>query len=76
MKSSTLGSRLTRGVIWSFTGSLVARGIGLVSAIFVGRVLGQEGFGELGIIQNTVGMMGALAGFSMGLTANKHIAEF
>jgi len=32
--------------------------------------------GELGIIQNTIGMFGTLAGFGMGLTANKHVAEF
>lgn len=50
--------------------------MGLLSAILVGRLLGKEGFGELGMIQNTIGMFGTLAGFGMGLTANKHVAEF
>ena len=40
------------------------------------RLLGKEEFGELGIIQATIGMFGTLAGFGMGLTANKHVAEF
>jgi O-antigen/teichoic acid export membrane protein len=39
-------------------------------------MLGRDSFGELGIIQNTIGMFGVLAGLGMGLTANKHIAEF
>ena len=39
-------------------------------------MLGKELFRELGIIQNTIGMFGTLAGFGMGLTANKHVAEF
>jgi len=38
--------------------------------------LGKTGFGELGMIQSTVGMFGAFAGFGLGLTATKHVAEF
>jgi len=76
IEASPLGSRLARGAFWSLAGSLISRGLGLLSAILVGRLLGKEGFGELGIIQNTIGMFGTLAGFGMGLTANKHVAEF
>jgi O-antigen/teichoic acid export membrane protein len=75
IEASPLGSRLARGMFWSLAGSLISRGLGLVSAILVGRLLGKEAFGELGIIQSTVGTFGTLAGFGMGLTANKHIAE-
>jgi O-antigen/teichoic acid export membrane protein len=39
-------------------------------------MLGKVGFGELGIIQNTVGLFGTFAGFGLGLTATKFIAEF
>jgi len=39
-------------------------------------MLGTQEYGELGIIQNTIGMFGTLAGFGMGLTANKYVAEF
>lgn len=74
--ASPLGSRLARGAFWSLAGSLISRGLGLLAAVLVGRMLGKEGFGELGIIQNTIGMFGTLAGFGMGMTANKHVAEF
>lgn len=76
IEASPLGGRLVRGAFWSLAGSLISRSLGLLSAILVGRLLGKEAFGELGIIQNTVGMFGTLAGFGMGLTANKHVAEF
>lgn len=76
MEASPLARRLARGAFWSFGGSLISRGLGLLSAILVGRILGREEFGELGIIQNTIGLFGALAGFGMGVTANKHVAEF
>jgi O-antigen/teichoic acid export membrane protein len=38
-------------------------------------MLGRTGFGELGVIQGTVGMFAAFAGFGLGLTATKHVAE-
>lgn len=39
-------------------------------------MLGKSGFGELGIIQSTVGMFGTFAGFGLGITATKYVAEF
>jgi O-antigen/teichoic acid export membrane protein len=39
-------------------------------------MLGKTGLGELGIIQSTVGMLGVFAGFGLGVTATKHVAEF
>jgi O-antigen/teichoic acid export membrane protein len=39
-------------------------------------MLGNEGFGRLGIIQSSVGMFATVAGFGLGLTATKHVAEF
>ena len=76
IEASPLGYRLARGAFWSLAGSLISRGLGLLSAILVGRMLGKQEYGELGIIQSTIGMFGTLAGFGMGLTANKYVAEF
>ena len=76
IEASPLGYRLAKGAFWSLAGSLISRGLGLLSAIIVGRMLGKDDYGALGIIQNTIGMFGTLAGFGMGLTANKHVAEF
>jgi O-antigen/teichoic acid export membrane protein len=44
--------------------------------VAVGRLLGKEGFGQLGMIRSTVGMLGPLAGLALGLTANRHVAGF
>jgi len=48
----------------------------LVASIVVARILGQTGYGELAMIQSTVGMFGVVSGFGLGLTATKHVAEF
>ncbi len=48
----------------------------LAASVLVARMLGKTGYGELGMIQSTVGMFGVFAGFGLGLTATKHVAEF
>ena len=75
IEASPLGYRLVKGAFWSLFGSLISRGLGLVSGILVGRFLGKESFGELGMIQSTVGMFGAVAGFGMGMMATRYVAE-
>jgi O-antigen/teichoic acid export membrane protein len=63
-------------MFWSMAGAVISRGLMLVASIAVARMLGKTGFGELGMIQSTVGMFGVFAGFGLGLTATKHVAEF
>jgi len=48
----------------------------MVSSIAVARMLGKEGFGEIGMVLSTLGVFGVLAGFGLGVTATKYIAEF
>ncbi len=76
IEASPLGCRLARGAFWSLAGSLISRGLGLLSGIVVARILGKHDFGQLSMVQSTVGMFGVVAGFGMGLTATKHVAEF
>jgi O-antigen/teichoic acid export membrane protein len=76
LEASPLGYRLAKGAFWSLAGAVISRALGLVSSILVARMLGKVGFGELGIIQSSVGMFGTFAGFGLGLTATKHVAEF
>jgi O-antigen/teichoic acid export membrane protein len=75
IEASPLGYRLARGAFWSLTGALIARGLGLLSSIMVARILGKESYGELGIIQSTLGLFGTFAGFGLGMTATKFIAQ-
>lgn len=39
-------------------------------------MLGKHGFGELGVIQSTVGMFQIFAGFGLGVTATKYVAQY
>lgn len=76
IEASPLAYRLARGAFWSLIGSLISRGLGLLAGVLVARLLGKHDYGELGMVQSTTGMFGIFAGFGMGLTANKHVAEF
>jgi O-antigen/teichoic acid export membrane protein len=67
--------RLTRGAFWSLTGSLCARVLSLAGGFAVARILGRVGFGELGIIQNTVNTFQVFAVFGLGATATKYVAQ-
>lgn len=75
LEASPLGYRLARGAFWSLAGAVVSRSLGLLASILVARMLGKVGFGELGIIQSSVGLFGTFAGFGLGLTATKYVAE-
>ncbi|HRT06908.1 MAG TPA: oligosaccharide flippase family protein [Candidatus Paceibacterota bacterium] len=76
LEASPLGYRLARGTFWSLVGAVISKGLALAASIVVARVIGKISFGELGMIQSTVGLFGVFAGLGMGLTANKHVAEF
>ena len=76
IESSPIGLRLARGVFWSMAGAVISRGLMLCATVLVARMLGKTVYGELGMIQSTVGMFGVFAGFGLGLTATKHVAEF
>jgi O-antigen/teichoic acid export membrane protein len=76
IESSPLGYRLAKGVFWSTAGAVISRGLMLLASIWVARLLGKEIFGELGMVRSTVTMFGVFAGFGLGVTASKHVAEF
>ena len=75
VEASDIGSRIVSGAFWSLIGSVFTQVLMLGSSIFVARILGKSEFGELGIIRSTVNMFGVFAGFGLGLTATKYIAE-
>ncbi len=76
IESSPTGYRLTKGAFWSLSGAVISRVLALAASILVARMLGKEEFGKLGIVQSTVGMFQVFAGFGLGLTATKYVAEF
>ncbi|MHC4640592.1 MAG: oligosaccharide flippase family protein [Planctomycetota bacterium] len=76
MPANSLRRRFVKGAFWSVAATIIAQGLGLAASIVAARILGKTVFGELGMIQSTVGMFGTLAGLGLGLTATKHVAEF
>jgi O-antigen/teichoic acid export membrane protein len=71
----SLTQRFARGVFWNLIGFVCARLFTFIAALVTARFLGKQGFGELGMVTSTVGVLGSFAGFGIGLTANKYVAE-
>ena len=75
VQASPLATRVARGAFWSLAGAVVSRALGLAAFVVVARILGKAEYGRFGIIQSTVGMFGMFAGFGLGQTATKYVAE-
>lgn len=71
-----LGRRLLHGAFWSLSSAVFSRLLGFAAFMIVARTLGKEGLGQFAVIQSTIGMFGIFAGFGLGQTATKYVAEF
>lgn len=75
IEGSDLAFRLARGAFWSLAGSVLSRALTLAASVVTARVLGRQGFGELGVLNSTLLTFQAFAGLGLGLTATKYVAE-
>jgi O-antigen/teichoic acid export membrane protein len=75
VESSPLLYRLAKGTFWSLLGTVGTRVFSMVTTIFIARILGKESYGAYGMVQSTLGMFGLFAGFAMGSTMTKYVAE-
>lgn len=75
-RSDSLKARFARGTAWSIIGAVISQGLTLGASVVTARILGKTGYGELGMINSTVGMFGTFAGFGLGLTTTKYVAEY
>jgi len=76
LTSSSIAKRLAKGSVWSVLGSGISRILVLVAMILAARILGQASFGELGLIQSTLGVFGIVAGVGLGSTATRFVAQY
>lgn len=75
LKSSVMARRFFGGAAWSGASAMVSSGISLISMMLVARLLGKETYGQFVMVQSTLGMMGVFAGFGIGATATRYVAE-
>lgn len=75
LKDSPVAHRLVTGAFWSVVGGAASRVCSVLAGIAVARAIGKEGFGEYGMVQSTVLMLGVLAGFGLGATATRFVAD-
>ena len=70
------GRRIARGAFWVLVGAAVVRILRLPISIILARYMGPAKYGQLGIVSSSMDLFGVFAGFGLGLTATKYIAEF
>ncbi|HEY2761396.1 MAG TPA: oligosaccharide flippase family protein, partial [Pirellulales bacterium] len=76
LQHSPLARRLAKGAAWSLVGAVSSRLLTVASTAIIVRLLGKEHYGELGMVQSTLMLLGSFAGMGLGITATKHTAEF
>ena len=76
LRSFTAQRELAGVAGWSFLSAVIARGANLVALVICARVLAQEAFGQVAVIQSTVGMFAPLAGLGLAMTTTKFLAEY
>jgi O-antigen/teichoic acid export membrane protein len=71
-----LTNKLSQDSFWALIGSVSSRGLGLLAAIIVARLLGKDIYGEFGMIKSTLISVAIFSTFGLGYTATKFVAEF
>ena len=74
--SSDIGRRMASGAFWSLTGTALGKFCILLAGIFCARILGQEEFGELGMVRSTIGMFIVMGSAGIGVTATRFISQY
>ena len=73
---ASLSNRLLKSASWALIGSIVGKGITMISYIWAARILTQNEYGEFGILRSTINMFTVFAGMGLGATAAKYISQY
>ncbi|MFQ3610108.1 MAG: oligosaccharide flippase family protein [Fimbriimonadales bacterium] len=73
--SNRPNQRVLRAVSWSVLGTGSAQAIILVASVVVARLLGEEDFGRLGLIQFTMNLAYGIVASSIGWTVMRTVAN-
>jgi O-antigen/teichoic acid export membrane protein len=67
--------RLAGAVMWSVVAMGISNAAGLATGVVLARLLGREGYGEVGVIVASCSLFAQLGGLGLGLTATKYSAQ-
>jgi len=67
--------RLAGAVLWSGIAVAISNAAGLAIGVALARLLGREGYGEVGVIVASCTVFTQLGGLGLGLTAAKYTAQ-
>lgn len=76
IKDSDIATRIASGAFWSLTGTAIAKFIVLIAGIFCAHILGQEEYGEFGMVRSTINLFVVFGAAGLGITASKYISEY
>jgi O-antigen/teichoic acid export membrane protein len=68
-------SSLANDSLWAILGNVLGKGLSLLSAIWIARILGKDIYGEFGFVTNTMIAVAIFCSFGLGYTSTKFIAE-
>jgi O-antigen/teichoic acid export membrane protein len=71
----SLRRRALHGIAWSAGLSVATQALNFAMMSLLARALGKHAFGEWGILQSTLGTIGAVAQLSVSVAATRYIAE-
>jgi len=74
--TESVRARFLRGAVWSVIGSVVNQGAAFVAGLLAARMLGNQGYGELTMVQSSVTTWATVAALGMNLTATRFMAEY
>lgn len=75
LNRSHVTRRFAHGAGWTMAGNVAWKALAAVANILIGRILGPQGLGELGVVRSTASVFETIAGLRMGPTATRFVAE-
>ena len=76
LKNRIQQSKLVSDSFWAIFGNVIGKGLSLLAAIIIARLLGKEIYGEYGIVSGTIGAILIFSNFGLNFTTTKYIAEY
>ena len=71
INSSSISRRMGQGLVWSFTGTALAKFLTLLVGIICAHILQKEAYGEFSMVRSTINMFIVLGSAGLGVTSTK-----